>query len=211
MTNSTDTCTANSSENTTDSTISRKENEVLEKVSWNKHWHLSTNQDETNLTELEFALFRNQAALTRWMDDCAACCHTSEQPCNGMDYAMLNMIRMHERPKSISEVARLTNRDDISNIQYTIKKLTKAGLIEKVGVSEHKRGATYRVTEDGIEATDKYAGFRRELLLPMVQTIGNGEDETNKMVKLLSLLSGIYDQASCIAASHRIPNKTPPD
>jgi predicted MarR family transcription regulator len=180
---------------------------TLETPSWTKHWHLSTNQDETNLTELEFALFRNYSALTRWMDDCAACCHTSEQPCNGGDYAILNMIRMHERAKSISEVARLMNRDDISNIQYTIKKLTKAGLIEKVGVSEHKRGATYKVTQEGIKTTDRYADFRRELLLPMVQSIGNSKEETVKMVKLLSLLSGIYDQASCIAASHRIPNK----
>ena len=188
---------------------SKQENELLEKLSWTKHWHLSTNQDETNLTELEFALFRNYSALTRWMDDCAACCHTSEQPCNGMDYAILNMIRMHERPKSISEVARLMNRDDISNIQYTIKKLTKAGLIEKLGTRDHKRGVTYKVTHEGIEATDKYAGFRRELLLPMVQTINNSSEETENVVKVLSLLSGIYDQASCIAASHRIPNKSP--
>jgi len=187
-------------------------NGLLKNISWDKHWHLSTNVDETNLTELEFALFRNYAALTRWMDDCAACCHTSEQSCNGVDYAILNMIRMHERPKSIAEVARLTNRDDISNLQYTIKKLTKAGLIEKVGVSEKKRGATYQVTEEGIEATEKYAGFRRELLLPMVQTIVQNTDEsTDQLVKMLSLLSGIYDQASCIAASHRIPNKYPTD
>jgi predicted MarR family transcription regulator len=184
-----------------------EESEILQTLGWTQTWHLSTNQDETNLTELEFALFRNFSAFTRWMDDCAACCHTSEQPCNGMDYAILNMIRMHERPKSISEVARLTNRDDISNIQYSIKKLTKAKLIEKVGVSEHKRGATYKVTEQGVEATDKYAGFRRTLLLPMVQTIQNGGEETEQVVKVLSLLSGIYDQASCIAASHRVPPK----
>ena len=184
---------------------------VLGSVSWDKHWHLSTNQDETNLTELEFALFRNYSALTRWMDDCAACCHTSEQPCNGMDYAILNMIRMHERPKSIAEVARLINRDDISNIQYAIKKLTKAGLIEKVGGNMKKRGSTYKVTPSGVEATDKYAGFRRELLLPMVKTIHNAGEETDQVVRVLSLLSGIYDQASCIAASHRIPAKTPID
>jgi len=190
---------------------SKSSGSLLETVSWDKHWHLSTNQDETNLTELEFALFRNYSALTRWMDDCAACCHTSEQPCNGMDYAILNMIRMHERPKSIAEVARLINRDDISNIQYAIKKLTKAGLIEKVGESMQKRGATYKVTPAGVEATDKYAGFRRELLLPMVKTIHNAGEETDQIVRVLSLLSGIYDQASCIAASHRIPNKAPLD
>lgn len=168
-----------------------------------KHWHLSTNDHEICLTEIEFALFRNFAAFSRWMDDCAACCHTSKHPCNGMDYAVLNVIRMHERPKSISEIARLMNRDDLSNLQYSVRKLAKAELIEKLGSSDHKRGATYRATGQGVIATDRYAQFRRELLVSLTQSISNSEENMDQVTRVLSLLSGIYDQAACVAASHR--------
>ncbi|WP_179957711.1 winged helix DNA-binding protein [Exilibacterium tricleocarpae] len=168
-----------------------------------KHWHLSTNDHEICLTEIEFALFRNFAAFSRWMDDCAACCHTSVHPCNGMDYAVLNVVRMHERAKSISEIARLMNRNDLSNLQYSVRKLVKAELIEKLGSNDHKRGATYQATRQGVAATDRYAEFRRELLVSLTQSISNSEENMNQVARVLSLLSGIYDQAACVAASHR--------
>lgn len=172
-----------------------------------KHWHMASTDHEICLTEIEFAIFRNYAAFSRWMDDCAACCHTSKHPCNGMDYAVLNVIRMHERPKSLSDIARLMNRDDLSNLQYSVRKLSKAELIEKLGNSGHKRGATYQVTAQGIEATDNYAKFRRELLVSLTQSISDSEQRMEQVTRMLSLLSGIYDQAACVAASHRTAKK----
>lgn len=173
----------------------------------NKHWHLSTNQQEVALTEIEFSLFRSYAAFSRWMDDLSACCQSAEATsCTGIDFALLNVIRMHGRAKSISDLGRLLNRDDISNIQYGIRKLTKAGLIEKVGRKGHKKGATYRATTQGIEATDKYALLRRELLLPLTAEISESTEKMNQISNVLNLLSGIYDQAACVAATHRDEN-----
>lgn len=171
---------------------------------FNKEWHLSTTPSEVALTEIEFSLFRSYAAFSRWMDDLTACCQTGEDVnCNGIDFALLNVIRMHGRPKSISDLGRLMNRDDISNIQYGIRKLTKAGLIEKLGAKGHKKGATYRVTDDGRDATDKYAQLRRQLLLPLTGEISESEEKMNQISNVLNLLSGIYDQAACVAATHR--------
>ena len=171
--------------------------------SLDKHWHLASSDDEVGLTEFEFAFFRGYAAFSRWMDDCSACCHSFEENCNGMDYAVLNIIRMHERAKSISDIARLMNRDDMSNIQYCIRKLIKAELIEKHGGTDHKRGVTYRASARGIATTDKYAAFRRELLFPLTQSISDSDQRMNQVTEMLTLLSGIYDQAACIAATHR--------
>lgn len=168
-----------------------------------KHWHLSTNEHEIALTEIEFSIFRSFAAFSRWMDDLAACCHSDDPLCSGMDFAVLNVIRMHDRAKSISEVGRLQNRDDISNLQYSVRKLTKVGLIEKVGLKGNKKGATYRATEKGIQATDLYARYRRQLLIPLTQAISESDEKMDQVAKVLSLLSGIYDQAACVAATHR--------
>ncbi len=171
---------------------------------FDKHWHLSGSNHEVALTEIEFAIFRIFAAFSRWMDDLTACCQDeAEPPCSGLDFSLLNVIRMHDRPKGISEIGRLLNRDDMPNMQYSMRKLAKFGFIEKVGAKGNKKGATYRATEKGIEATDRYATFRRELLLPLTQSLSESDQRMGQVTNMLTLMSGIYDQAACVAATHR--------
>jgi predicted MarR family transcription regulator len=166
-----------------------------------KHWHLAENDYEVDLTELEFSLLRVSAAFERWRSDCMACC--LDRAFSGADAAVLHVIRMHDRPKSISEIARLLNRDDLSNLQYGIRKLVKAGVIEKAGDSDSKKGVTYAVTELGCTITDKFTQFRRELLISLTKSMSTDISFVD-VARVLNLMSGIYDQASCIAAAHRI-------
>jgi len=170
------------------------------KTSLDKHWHLAGNDYELELSELEFSLLRVEAAFDRWRADCMACC--LDQPLSGADTAVLNVIRMHDRPKSISDIGRQLNRDDQSNLQYGIRKLVKAGVIEKAS-SDSKKGVTYVVTELGREATDLYARFRRELLIELTQSIST-RISLSEVGKVLNLMAGMYDQAACVAAAHRI-------
>lgn len=166
-----------------------------------KHWHLADNEYEVEVTELEFSVLRVAAAFERWRSDCMACC--SDQSFSGADAAVLHVIRMHNRPKSISEIARLLNRDDQSNVQYGIRKLIKAGVIEKTGSIDSKKGVTYMVTDLGREVTDRFTQFRRELLLTLTRSISTNIS-LDDVSKMLNLMAGMYDQASSIAAAHRI-------
>ncbi|MFT5710936.1 MAG: putative MarR family transcription regulator [Halioglobus sp.] len=169
-----------------------------------RHWHLSTSDHEIAITEFEFSIFRIFAAFTRWMDDLTTSCQGSgDQSLSGIDFSILNVIRMHDRPKGISEVGRLLNRDDVSNIQYSIRKLTKAELIVKVGEKGQKKGVVYTTTETGVNATNRYAKYRREVLLPLTQSISADEAKILELSNILTLLSGVYDQAACVAATHR--------
>jgi len=165
-----------------------------------KNWHLATTPHETALTEFEFAIIRVASAFDRWQSDCLACC--GGQRFSGADVATLHVIRMHDRAKSISEIGRLLKRDDQSNLQYGIRKLQKVGLIEKSdGNNGGKKGVTYRVTTHGREVTDLYAEYRQELLLAMTNLVSN--DETFEEVStLLNHMSGLYDQAARVAATH---------
>ncbi|MEJ8569773.1 winged helix DNA-binding protein [Elongatibacter sediminis] len=165
-----------------------------------KHWHLAENDYEVGLTELEFSILRLASAFDRWRSDCMACCF--DAPLSGADAAVLHVVRMHDRPKSISEIGRLLNRDDLSNLQYGVRKLVNAGVIEKAGNSDSKKGVVYRVTRLGCEVTDKFAEFRRELLISLTQSMST-DISLADIARVLNLLSGIYDQASCIAATHR--------
>ena len=166
-----------------------------------KHWHLATDEYEVGLTELEFAIIRVSAAFERWQSDCLACCHG--QSFSGSDTAVLHVIRMHDRSKSISEIGRLLKRDDQSNLQYGIRKLLKAGLIQKTRDSSSKKGVTYQVSQLGRDVTDSYAEFRKELLISLTSSI-SGEKDLEAIAKVLNLMSGLYDQASCVAATHRV-------
>ncbi len=167
-----------------------------------RHWHLATDEHEVALTELEFAILRASSSFERWMSDCLACCHA--QPFSGSDNAVLHVIRMHERPKGISEIGRLLKRDDQSNLQYTVRKLLKAGLIEKAQAGSSKKDVTYQVTELGRQVTDQFARFRQELLISLTRSI-EGLRDLDGVSKLLNLMSGLYDQASCVAVTHRVP------
>ncbi len=166
-----------------------------------KHWHLAESDEEVNFTELDFAILRISGAFDRWQKDCLACC--IDGGLSGIDNAVLHIVRMHDRPKSISEIARLLNRDDISNLQYSLRKLSKAGLIARAGTSNSKRTAAYEVTEEGTRVSDLFAQFRRELLLTLTRSIKDLDVDILTACKVLNITSGLYDHASTVAASHR--------
>ena len=169
-----------------------------------KHWHLAGTAFEVGLTELEFSIFRISAAFERWQSDCLACCHGGAF--SGTDTALLHVIRMHDRPKSISEMGRLLKRDDLSNLTYGVRKLLKAGLVEKSDAVGAKKDVTYQVTPLGAGITTDYAEFRRELLISMTEsTLGNVDFQS--IATSLNLMAAMYDQASCVAATHRVPLK----
>lgn len=168
---------------------------------FDKHWHLAQSDLELDFTELEFSILRISAAFDRWQKDCLACC--IDGGLSGTDNAVLHIIRMHDRAKSISEVARLMNRDDISNLQYSLRKLTKTGLIERAGTSDSKRTAAYEVTVKGEQVSDMFAQYRRELLLSLTDSIKNLDVDIVTASKVLNITSGLYDHASSVAASHR--------
>ncbi len=97
----------------------------------------------------------------------------------------------------------MINRDDISNLQYSLRKLTKAGLIERSGSSDSKRTAAYVVTAEGTRVSDLFAQFRRELLISLTDSIKDLDVDIVTASKVLNTTSGLYDHASTVAASHR--------
>ena len=76
------------------------------------------------------------------------------------------MIRMNDRPKSVRDLAHMANRQDIPNIQYSLRKLIKGGLVVKSGSG--RSGVTYETTELGRDVCDRYADVRAELLIDSV-------------------------------------------
>jgi predicted MarR family transcription regulator len=168
------------------------------KGGFDQHWHLSTTPTEISLTELEFSLFRSFEAFSRWQSECLAT--VTGEPMSGTDNAILHLVRMRRRPKSIKEIAMLLNRDDMPNLQYAVRKLLNKDLISKEGDRNQRKSARYAITAKGLQVTDDFADIRRTVLIDFSKHL---QEDLNSAARTLELMAGIYDQAARIAATHR--------
>ncbi len=164
------------------------------------HWHLARTDKEIGVTELEFSLLRVFAAFDRWQSECLAT--VAHQQLSSLDNEVLHIIRLKERPKTLNEVARLLNRDDLSNLQYSIRKLLKAGLIEKQSSDVHK-GIVYKVSKRGLEITEAFAKVRADLLMGHIPSVEHWDEHLEIASRVLDLLRGTYEQAALFLVTHR--------
>jgi predicted MarR family transcription regulator len=162
-------------------------------------WHLAESGLEVAFTELEFALMRTTEGFGRWQSECLA--SVVDLAATGPENAMLHIIRMNDRPKSVRDLARLTNREDVPNIQYSLRKLISAGLVERQGSG--RAGVTYRVTEAGRKVTDEYGALRRRLLIAALDGIPDIGQRLEEARRTLNLLCEIYEEVARVAATHR--------
>ena len=131
-------------------------------------WHLARTETERRLSDFEFGLERLAQAYYRWKAAClAAVC---DVPLTGDDVAVLNVVRMGDEPKRLSEIGQLLNRVDVPNLQYATRKLVRAGLIETEGRSSRKE-TRYRATATGRSVTEAYAALRAATLPPMLDAL----------------------------------------
>ncbi|MBY0545356.1 MAG: winged helix DNA-binding protein [Gammaproteobacteria bacterium] len=163
-----------------------------------KYWHLAETDEEVKVSELEFMLWRVGYGFLRWQEDCTT--HVTGVTLTGDDIAVLHIIRMKERPKTVYELAQLLNRGDIPNVQYSIKKLLKLKLIEKAK-NLVKKAVAYQLTPLGMKHTDDYTKARKELFLDLFFKEINLE-EVEKATALLTRLKNIYEEASLLTASY---------
>ncbi len=162
-------------------------------------WHLAQSTVEVETTELEFALMRAFEGFGRWQSECLA--NVCDLAATGPENSLLHIIRMNERPKSIKDLARMTNRDDVPNIQYSLRKLIGAGLVMRKGAG--RSGVTYEVTEEGRRVTEDYGRVRRRLLIAAIEGVPGFAQRLDEASRTLNLLSGIYEEVARVAATHR--------
>jgi predicted MarR family transcription regulator len=120
---------------------------------------------------------------------------TEESNFTGYDGVILNTIQAMDRPKSITELQEFTNRTDVANIQYSVRKLERAALVEKVARTSG-RGTKYRLTKKGNEVVRAYAEYRRALLDQFPESTERLVPRLSNARDLMVILTGLYDQAS---------------
>ena len=163
-------------------------------------WHLARTETERRLSEFEFGLERLAQAYYRWKAAClAAVC---DVPLTGDDVAVLNVVRMGDEPKRLSEIGQLLNRVDVPNLQYATRKLVRVGLIETEGSSSRKE-TRYRATATGRSVTEAYAALRAATLPSHHEALDGWAARSETTRIQLDLISSLYAQAAQVAITRR--------
>lgn len=146
------------------------------------------------VSEFEFGMIVCWNAFTRWLVRGTAA--TGHSDLTFIDVVVLHQLKHRARNKKLADICFVLNLDDSHVVNYSLKKLTTAGLAvgEKAG-----KEVLYRTTEEGEIAIEKYREVREQCLISNV-----AEDMNPQMAELarfLGRMSGLYEQAARSASS----------
>jgi len=158
-------------------------------------WHLAKTDMEYKATEFEWALIRFYQAFSRFVLTTGMVTVAADVDIKYEEHVILHVIRMQDRPKNSATIARLINRDDIPNIQYSLRKLETAGLIEKQK-DKNSKTYSYAASELGMKLTDEYYKVRAEILVKRLEEISDVTEKFERGARFMSLLTGIYEEAA---------------
>lgn len=165
-----------------------------------RHWHLGRDAHEAVTTDFEWTLLRFQQAFERYVAQLAAVSGMAEL--SYPEVVILHVVRMQDRPKTAASIARQLNRDDIPNIQYILRKLVRVKLVRKVREPLAAKTFAYEVTRRGRALLDRYADLRVEVLTRQMHDIEDIDRRLRETARLVSLLTGLYDEAGRVAAAY---------
>ena len=147
-------------------------------------------------SEFEFGLIIAFNAFSRWMVKCMAAAGQTEM--SPLEILVLHNVNHRGRHKRLSDISFLLNIDDTHTVNYALRKLSKAGLIDS-----DKRGKEvfYSTSSTGAALCDQYRDVRERCLIDGLSRMDMSGDELSSLAASLRALSGQYDQASRAASS----------
>jgi predicted MarR family transcription regulator len=161
--------------------------------------HLAANPHEAAVTRFEQGLICAATAFYRFYGVLLGR-EGRAHNISGQDNAILQQIMAASRPLAVTDIARFANRDDIANIQYSLKKLARAGLIAKAGRSS-ARETSYAVTDLARQWTRHFLELRRQLFTDPSAQILDFDNQLEKSANLLNLIAGFYDHGTRVMTS----------
>lgn len=170
--------------------------------------HLAVTPHELAVTQFEQGLICAAAAFYRFYGALLGRDGRNHN-ISGQDNVILQQIMAASWALAVADIARFGNRDDIANIQYSLKKLLGAGLIEKAGRTS-ARETSYIVTALARERTKRFVALRRQLLTDPSAQIFGFDMQLEKCANLLNTVAGFYDHGTRVMSGAEQTALTPP-
>ena len=163
--------------------------------------YMTTGAEASSLTRAELAMIRANEAFQRWTFFLHK--SVSGKSLGAQDVHLLHSIRMRGGAQNLSELLLFLNRNDVSTIQYSLRKIEQAGFIQRI-TGNSKREAGYRLTEAGLAATQAYADLRTEILVALVGDVNGLMQALDSAAAVLERLTGLYDQSTQTVLNRKI-------
>ena len=157
--------------------------------------HLAATEHEQAVTDFEQSLICASEAFYRFAGALLGP-EAKQHNLSGQDCVILQQLVTARAPRRIGDLLRFANRDDVSNIQYSLRKLIKAGLVQQVR-GACQRDMAYAVTPSGGRASARLVAQRRNLLMKPTSHMGDlAQGELRVLSMTLGMLTGIYDHGT---------------
>ena len=147
-------------------------------------------------SELEYGMIIAYNAFSRWMTRCMAAAGNADL--TALEILVLHNTNHRARAKRLSDICFLLNIEDTHTVNYALRKLLKAGLLES-----EKRGKEmfYNTSPAGEALCEAYRAIRKTCFLDGLNRMDMDSEELREIAAALRSISGQYDQASRAAAS----------
>ncbi|WP_347955553.1 winged helix DNA-binding protein [Gordonia aichiensis] len=156
-----------------------------------RQWHLAKDTHEEALTNFEFAVLQVAESFQRFAIQAVRVAGDVDLTFN--EVVALHVVRMQERPKDSATIAQLMNRDDLPNLQYSLRKLVNLGLLER---TKARTASVFTVTDAGRAVSDRYAALRRQALTTNLAELTEVTSRLQQVVRSMHVLTGLYDNAA---------------
>jgi predicted MarR family transcription regulator len=178
-------------------TVSAAEKMVLER----RTWLMGMTHHDVMTTEFEWATIRFQQAFERHAMQIAHLSGLGDLSFS--EIIVLHVLGLLGVPTTVGVLARQINADAVTNIQYCLRKLDGYKLVSKSREAKSKL-QTYEVTPKGLELIKRYAYFRQLALTEQTKAIEAIDSRLAETTQLISLLTGVYDEAMRISATFKL-------
>jgi predicted MarR family transcription regulator len=157
--------------------------------------HLAS-EEGWQLSEFEYGMIMAFHGFNRWMIRCMAA--VGENDFSPLDVLVLHNVNHRSKPKRLVDICFVLNIEDQHTVNYSLKKLLKADLIESEKSGKER---FYATTEKGKALCTDYRRIRERCLVTAYKAIENDSHDLSDIAALLRGMSGIYDQASRTASA----------
>jgi len=149
------------------------------------------------LSEVEYGLIVASNAFGLWMirGTAAAQADFPEMADLGViDILSLHSVNHRGRAKKLADICFKLNVADTHVVNYALKKLFRAGLIDR---DKQGKEVLYSTTERGQHLIKRYRKIREACLVDAFSALGEVDAASlSELARQLRVLSGLYDQAA---------------
>lgn len=143
------------------------------------------------VSEFEYGLILASHGFQRWMVRAMTAAGVADM--SPLDVLVLQTVRHRGKAKKLADICVVLNVEDTHTVNYSVKKLIKAGLAKAGRIGKEK---TVEATPEGAALCEQYRQIRERLLLDAVGKLGIEGEQFSKLSALLRLLAGQYDQSA---------------